>query len=239
MLEDINVANALINRDIEVNYGSIPGKFNLEAVNIDKGLIGFRPKLPLANKARYDVKVKDVDFGIYTIGVFIPGVSKEIRAFIADIYDISTNTALCIVSGRHLELIPKKDINLNEPSHLYSFELTKRLNKSFKESMNLDKDSKPALPELTGGAVSYYSTAIPRELVDEYESHVVIDAESVINSLQLNWSEANIMKELFRTANGRKGKGKKNHTELYGAEKIQYYGTKNLANIKREKTLSY
>lgn len=101
------------------------------------------------------------------------------------------------------------------------------------------EDSIPALPELTGGAVSYYSTAIPKELVKEFESHVVVDAESIINSLKLNWSEANIMKELFRTANGRKGMGKKNHTELYGAEKIEYYGIKNLANIKREKTLPY
>ena len=60
------------------------------------------------------------------------------------------------------------------------------------------------------------------------------ECEDLIESLRLNPDEANIFKEIWRSANARLGNGKPDHKALYGAEKINHYAGRNLRRVKRE-----
>lgn len=88
--------------------------------------------------------------------------------------------------------------------------------------------------KLTGGKVNYYlvSVAHPQREVPAYQA----ECEDIIEALELNPDEANIFKEIWRSANARKANGKPGHTALYGAEKIVHYACRGVLHMQTPKT---
>lgn len=86
--------------------------------------------------------------------------------------------------------------------------------------------------ELTGGKVNYYLVTVShpqRESQPAYQA----ECEDIIDSLQLTFDEANIFKEIWRSANARLHNGKPGHSAVYGAEKIVHYAGRILRRLKR------
>ena len=84
----------------------------------------------------------------------------------------------------------------------------------------------------TGGFNNYYLVKVEhpqRASQPPYQA----ECEDIIEALQLNFDEGNIFKELWRTANARKGNGKAGNTELRGAEKISHYAHRILMRAQR------
>lgn len=90
---------------------------------------------------------------------------------------------------------------------------------------------KQADPTSGGGSVNYYSVCV------EYPQHCpnayVAECEDIIEALGLTFDEACIFKEIWRTANARKGNGKKGHTFIRAAEKIYHYASRILVRANR------
>lgn len=76
--------------------------------------------------------------------------------------------------------------------------------------------------ELTGGLVDYYLVRVEYPQRPEQPPYTA-ECEDLIEALALNPDEANIFKELWRSAQARQGRGKLHHTPLYGTEKILHY----------------
>lgn len=55
-----------------------------------------------------------------------------------------------------------------------------------------------------------------------------------MEALGLNPDEANIFKEIWRSANARQHNGKPGHSPLYGAEKIVHYAGRILRRMQRQ-----
>lgn len=87
---------------------------------------------------------------------------------------------------------------------------------------------------LTGGKTNYYLVKVDNPQRDEQEPYQA-ECEDIIEALELNFDEANIFKEIWRTANARKGNGKEGHKALYGAEKIHHYAGRILRRAFRNK----
>jgi len=88
------------------------------------------------------------------------------------------------------------------------------------------------LNALTGGRVNYYLVPVPhpqRETQRPYQA----ECEDIIEALELNPDEANIFKEIWRSARARQDLGKPGHTALYGAEKINHYAGRILRRLRR------
>lgn len=60
-----------------------------------------------------------------------------------------------------------------------------------------------------------------------------VNCADIIEALAMSPNEANIFKEIWRSANSRMGKKKKGHTQLRGAEKILWHAERNLNMKKR------
>ena len=86
---------------------------------------------------------------------------------------------------------------------------------------------------LTGGRVNYYLARIDHPQREEQPAYTA-ECEDIISALGMTFDEANIFKEIWRSANARKGNGKPDHKALYGAEKIVHYAGRNLRRIERE-----
>lgn len=80
----------------------------------------------------------------------------------------------------------------------------------------------PAEKELTGGRVNYYLVRIDFPQREEQEPYTA-ECEDIIAGLKLTPDEANVFKEIWRSANARQGNGKPDHKAMYGAEKILHY----------------
>ena len=80
---------------------------------------------------------------------------------------------------------------------------------------------KPAPVKLEGGLVNYYLVQVnhPQREVPPYQA----ECEDIMEALGLTPNEANIFKEIWRSANARKNNGKPGHSALYGAQKILHY----------------
>ena len=78
---------------------------------------------------------------------------------------------------------------------------------------------------LTGGSVNYYTVKVKDQPVE---------CGDIIDALELTFNEANIFKEIWRTANARLGNGKPGNTALRGAEKIAYYANRILEAEKQK-----
>lgn len=85
----------------------------------------------------------------------------------------------------------------------------------------------------SGKQASYYSIWISNPRNEQSEPYLG-ECEDIITALEMSWSEANIFKEIWRTASARLGNGKPDHTPLYGAEKIEYYAKSKMRNVKNK-----
>lgn len=91
----------------------------------------------------------------------------------------------------------------------------------------------PAETKLSGGRVNYYLCLVPHPQREEQPAYVA-ECEDLIKYLGLTPDEANIFKEIWRSANARKANGKPGHTAIYGAEKIVHYAGRILRYLKHE-----
>lgn len=75
--------------------------------------------------------------------------------------------------------------------------------------------------EISGGLVNYYLVDVehPQRNVPSYQA----ECEDLIDALELTFDEANIFKEIWRTARQRQGTGKKGNTPIRAAEKMVHY----------------
>lgn len=87
---------------------------------------------------------------------------------------------------------------------------------------------------LTGGLVSYYLVDVKFPQRGDQDPYTA-ECDDLIEALELNPDEANIFKEIWRSANARKGNGKPGHQPLYGAEKIFHYALRILNRAQRIK----
>ena len=77
-----------------------------------------------------------------------------------------------------------------------------------------------------GGSCNYYMVKVnkPTTLQDPY----TVECNDLIESLGLTWQEANIYKEIFRTANERThNNGKQGNNPKRAAEKVLFFALRN------------
>lgn len=87
--------------------------------------------------------------------------------------------------------------------------------------------------KLTGGRVNYYLVQIDHPQREDQPAYQA-ECEDIIEALHLNPDEANIFKEIWRSAAARRHNGKPGHTALYGAEKIVHYAGRILRRVRRQ-----
>lgn len=81
-------------------------------------------------------------------------------------------------------------------------------------------------PEDSGGSCEYYRVHIPKPTTAI--SSYVAECNDVIETLGMTYAEANIFKEIWRSAAARTlGKRKAGHSEQRGAEKIEFFAKRN------------
>lgn len=79
-----------------------------------------------------------------------------------------------------------------------------------------------AMDNTSGGLNNYYLVKVEhpqRQSQAPYQA----ECEDIIEALGLTFDEGNIFKEIWRSANARKGNGKPGNTTKRGAEKILHY----------------
>ena len=108
-----------------------------------------------------------------------------------------------------------------------------RLKNQVQQEMRLSKDKDT--PEDSGGSCNYYTVDVmnpttPSNNEGENMNDATYTAEcnDIIESLDMSYAEANIFKEIWRTAAARTlGKEKQGHTVKRGAEKILFFAKRN------------
>ena len=86
--------------------------------------------------------------------------------------------------------------------------------------------------ESSGLRVNYYLVQVDfpqREEQPPYQA----ECEDIIEALELTFDEANIFKEIWRTARQRQGTGKAGNTPLRAAQKMVHYAGRILTKAKR------
>ena len=87
------------------------------------------------------------------------------------------------------------------------------------------------MSENSGGSVSYYQVDVECPLhLDPYKA----ECSDIIAALDMNPREANIFKEVWRTAAARQGRRKKGNTALRAAEKIAFFAEYNLKLVRHK-----
>lgn len=86
---------------------------------------------------------------------------------------------------------------------------------------------------LSGGRTNYYLVDVPYPQREDQAPYRA-ECEDIMDALALTPNEANIFKEIWRSANARKGNGKPGHAALYGAQKIVHYAGRILLKLQRE-----
>jgi|ERR1700682_3707401 len=76
--------------------------------------------------------------------------------------------------------------------------------------------------QLKGGLTNYYLVHVAYPQREDQLAYKA-ECEDIIDALNLTFDEANIFKEIWRSANARKNNGKPGHSALYGAQKIVHY----------------
>lgn len=89
-------------------------------------------------------------------------------------------------------------------------------------------------PTSGGGLTNYYLVSVKHPQREEHQSYIA-ECEDIIEALELNFDEANIFKEIWRTANARKGNAKQGQNDLRAAEKIYHYAQRILKRTIRSK----
>lgn len=75
---------------------------------------------------------------------------------------------------------------------------------------------------LKGGRTNYYLVKIDHPQREDQPPYRA-ECEDLIEGLKLTFNEANVFKEIWRSANARLDNGKPDHNAAYGAEKILHY----------------
>lgn len=87
--------------------------------------------------------------------------------------------------------------------------------------------------ETSGGRVNYYLVKVDHPQREEQPPYQA-ECEDIIEALGLTFDEANLVKEVWRTANERThGKGKAGSTPIRAAEKLVHYSGRILTKAKR------
>ena len=90
--------------------------------------------------------------------------------------------------------------------------------------------------ENSGGLVSYYLARVDHPQRKEQVAYTA-ECEDITEALQLNPDEANIFKEIWRTANERAhGKGKEGNNPLRAAQKLVHYSGRILRRENRKES---
>ena len=80
--------------------------------------------------------------------------------------------------------------------------------------------------ENSGGSCDYYKVLIQRPTT--VEKQYIAECNDVIEALDMTYAEANMFKEIWRSAAARTlGKLKAGHNEKRGAEKIVFFANRN------------
>lgn len=90
----------------------------------------------------------------------------------------------------------------------------------------------PEPNQASGSLNNYYLSRVDFPQREDQPAYTA-ECEDLIESLRLTPDEANIFKEIWRSANARLGNGKPDHKALYGAEKINHYAGRILRKAKR------
>lgn len=85
--------------------------------------------------------------------------------------------------------------------------------------------------KLKGGKVNYYLVRVEHPQREEQPPYTA-ECEDIGEALGLTPNEMNVFKEIWRSANARKGNGKPGHAAIYGAEKIVHYAGRILRRAK-------
>ena len=94
---------------------------------------------------------------------------------------------------------------------------------------------KQADPTSGGGLTNYYLVGVGYPQRIDKQPPYIAECEDIIEALELNFDEANIFKEIWRTANARKGNAKQGQNDLRAAEKIYHYAGRILKRTIRTK----
>lgn len=97
---------------------------------------------------------------------------------------------------------------------------------------NQKQNKAEAVDTSSGGLNSYYLARVEYPQRKEQRPYTA-ECEDIIDALQLTWEEANILKEIWRTAKGRQGQGKSVNTKKRAADKIVHYALRNSIKINR------
>ncbi|QDH84032.1 putative 3'-phosphatase, 5'-polynucleotide kinase [Achromobacter phage vB_AxyP_19-32_Axy11] len=87
--------------------------------------------------------------------------------------------------------------------------------------------------ENSGGRVNYYLVSVDHPQREEQPAYQA-ECEDIIEALELNFDEANIFKEIWRTARARQGSKKEGNTTLRAAQKIVHYAGRILRRVTRQ-----
>lgn len=84
----------------------------------------------------------------------------------------------------------------------------------------------PEQGENSGGSCDYYKA--PINTPTTAEEPYIAECNDIIEALDMTYSEANMFKEIWRTAAARTlGKLKEGHNSIRGAEKIEFFSVRN------------
>jgi len=92
----------------------------------------------------------------------------------------------------------------------------------------------------SGGSCGYYEVQVEiQHLYHEGKYPYLAECGEIGEALELTPTEANIMKEIWRTAAARKGKKKKGNNDIRAAEKIIFFGKRLLIKAEYESALRH
>ena len=101
-------------------------------------------------------------------------------------------------------------------------EHAKNLKQKLEAEARVTLSNRKTDPTSGGGLTNYYLVSVKHPQREEHQSYIA-ECEDIIEALELNFDEANIFKEIWRTANARKGNAKQGQNDLRAAEKIYHY----------------
>lgn len=81
--------------------------------------------------------------------------------------------------------------------------------------------------ENSGGSCDYYRVLIEYPTTEDQEKYIA-ECNDVIEALDMTYAEANMFKEIWRTAAARTlGKLKEGHDVIRGADKVEFFAVRN------------
>lgn len=187
-----------------------------------------------------DLNVRDVYFVKRSeVRSTIPRLMLYVCDIRTDTVPVSTHafaSRINLYSTEYEKDLITLDINdgINTPIPTYPEEIDKANAAMDHEPITVEVDTvdTEVSEELTGASTNYYKTRV--DFFSTFSDHkpTIVECEDMIIALELTFQEANIFKEIWRTAMARKGVRKVGHTAIYAAEKIANYANLNLRIVK-------